>query len=246
LPQQFDLDVAIGTQLDQTGLWIGRSRFISTPIEDVYFSWDVDGLGWEQGLWQGAFDPDTGVTRLDDETYRLVLYAKAAANVWDGSLDKIVEILTPLFSLDEATVVISIADNQDMTMEVNIVGNLQNKVFRSLLLGNYIPIKPIAVGITYNLPLITQFINDAGFLALGDDTGWPRDPAGLLPGAVWSDARFVAVVPGHTPNPAAPPVYLGQIDTADLLALGGGDLPLTPPTAGSFQLWNAAGFVAIA
>jgi hypothetical protein len=53
LPQQFDLDVAIGTQLDQTGLWIGRSRFISTPIEDVYFSWDVDGLGWEQGLWQG-------------------------------------------------------------------------------------------------------------------------------------------------------------------------------------------------
>ena len=69
----FDLDVAVGAQLDAVGVRIGRSRQVTTPLTGVYFAWDTAGLGWDQGYWQGEFDPSTGVTSLDDATYRLLL-----------------------------------------------------------------------------------------------------------------------------------------------------------------------------
>ncbi|OON35644.1 hypothetical protein BTJ39_22205, partial [Izhakiella australiensis] len=54
----FDIDTAVGTQLDILGEWIGRSRIVSQPISGIYFSFDTDGLGWDQGVWQGPYDPD--------------------------------------------------------------------------------------------------------------------------------------------------------------------------------------------
>ncbi|MCZ5716426.1 hypothetical protein O5585_27680, partial [Escherichia coli] len=30
------------------------SRVVSQPISGVYFSWDTDGLGYDQGVWQGS------------------------------------------------------------------------------------------------------------------------------------------------------------------------------------------------
>ena len=35
LPLDFDLDLAIGVQLDVVGEWVGRSRFIETPLPNV-------------------------------------------------------------------------------------------------------------------------------------------------------------------------------------------------------------------
>jgi hypothetical protein len=150
MPQQFDLDTAIGTQLDQVGIWIGRSRFIQTPITNVFFSWDIPGLGWEQGTWQGTFDSSTGTTRLDDETYRQLLYAKVAANNWDGSPEGIVTILQTLFANQGLGV--TVVDNNNMSMSVNVTGTLNSLIFRALVSGGYIPIKPVGVSITYNLP----------------------------------------------------------------------------------------------
>ncbi|MCV5604282.1 DUF2612 domain-containing protein, partial [Escherichia coli] len=69
----FDIDSAVGVQLDILGLWIGRSRVVSQPISGVYFSWDTDGLGYDQGVWQGPYDPDSGYMYLSDETYRVIL-----------------------------------------------------------------------------------------------------------------------------------------------------------------------------
>ena len=60
----FDIDSAVGVQLDILGLWIGRSRVVSQPISGVYFSWDTDGLGYDQGVWQGPYDPDSGYMKL--------------------------------------------------------------------------------------------------------------------------------------------------------------------------------------
>lgn len=152
MPQQFDLDRAVGVQLDQVGIWIGRSRFINTPITGVFFSWDIPGLGWEQGTWQGTFDPSEGITSLDDETYRQLLYAKVAANEWDSSIDGIVKILGELFGTHGVTV--QVLDNQDMTMTVNVIGVITSLVFRSLLTGGYIPIKPVGVNIQYLLDAV--------------------------------------------------------------------------------------------
>ena len=85
----FDIDTAVGVQLDMLGLWIGRSRIVSQPISGVYFSLDTDGLGFDQGVWQGPYDPDSGYTALSDETYRVILKAKIAINNWDGTNDSL-------------------------------------------------------------------------------------------------------------------------------------------------------------
>lgn len=112
----FDIDTAVGVQLDILGLWIGRSRIVSQPISGVYFSWDTDGLGYDQGIWQGPYDPDSGYTTLSDETYRIILKAKIAINNWDGRNDSLPPIL------DAATagsgLKMQIVDNQDMTISV--------------------------------------------------------------------------------------------------------------------------------
>lgn len=112
----FDIDQAVGVQLDALGQWIGRSRTVSQPISGVYFSWDADGIGYDQGVWQGPYDPDSGYTSLSDETYRIILKTKIAINNWNGQNDTLPAIL------DAATagsgLKMQIVDNQDMTISV--------------------------------------------------------------------------------------------------------------------------------
>jgi len=111
-----------------------------------------------------------------------------------------------------------------------------------------------AVGLYQPLPLWIWedgviFFNDGGVLAFLDGqvpAGWPTSPNGLAPGSVYSNGNAVGIVPGIIPNPTAPKLFLGSITAAQLLLTGGGNLPLTPPTTGSFQLWNNGGEVAIA
>ncbi|MBP2167717.1 hypothetical protein J2125_000909 [Erwinia toletana] len=112
----FDIDEAVGVQLDILGQWIGRSRVVSQPIAGVYFSLDVDGLGYDQGVWQGPYDPDSGYTSLSDETYRVILKAKIAINNWDGSNDSLPLILDTALSGSDLRM--QIVDNQDMTISV--------------------------------------------------------------------------------------------------------------------------------
>ncbi|ESN50405.1 DUF2612 domain-containing protein [Enterobacter sp. MGH 16] len=112
----FDIDTAVGVQLDTLGLWIGRSRIVSQPISGVYFSLDTDGLGFDQGIWQGPYDPDSGYTTLSDETYRIVLKAKIAINNWDGRNDSLPPILDA--ATEGSGLKMQIVDNQDMTISV--------------------------------------------------------------------------------------------------------------------------------
>ena len=71
----FDVDSAVGGQLDRTGEWIGRSRHLRLELDDVYFEWGREAVGWARGSWKGLYDPETGMVRLPDETYRLLLKA---------------------------------------------------------------------------------------------------------------------------------------------------------------------------
>jgi len=112
----FDIDDAVGIQLDALGEWIGRGRIVSQPIAGVYFSFDTDGLGWDQGVWQGPYDPDSGFTSLSDDTYRIVLKAKIAINNWDGQNDSLPPILEA--ALEGSGLKMQIVDNQDMTISV--------------------------------------------------------------------------------------------------------------------------------
>ncbi|KVC71640.1 hypothetical protein WI73_11615 [Burkholderia ubonensis] len=148
MPGKFDLDVAVGDQLDAVGLWVGVSRRIRTPLTGIYFSFDIAGLGFDQGIWKGPFDPDTGLTVLDDDTYRLVIRAKIGANHWDGTLASSAAILNSIFGADTH---VFIEDHQDMSMTIGISGKVPSAVFLALLAGGYIPLKPEGVRVNYTI-----------------------------------------------------------------------------------------------
>ncbi len=146
MPAAFDLDLAVGAQLDAVGRWVGLERRVSTPIANVYFSHDLDGLGFDQGVWQGPFDPDSGLTELDDDTYRLLLRAKIGANRWDGTLETSAAILDRIFG---GGTHVFIQDNGDMSVDIGVAGAPPSALFLALLTGGYIPLKPEGVRISY-------------------------------------------------------------------------------------------------
>lgn len=150
MPVKFDLDNAVGDQLDTIGLWVGISRDVPVPLTGVYFSLDIDGLGFDQGSWKGPFDPDAGLTRLDDDTYRLVIRAKIGANHWDGTLESSKAILDSIFG---GGTFVFIQDNQDMSMTIGIAGVIPSAVFLAVLANGLIPLKP--EGVRINIVIVT-------------------------------------------------------------------------------------------
>lgn len=166
-PLDYDLDVAVGAQLDTVGLWIGQSRYLSEPLTNVYFSFDIAGLGFDQGTWLGPFDPTSGLVALPDDEYRVLLRAKIANNQWDGTVPSAYKFMAPVFPGDTFFII----DNQDMSMYIGVAGPVPlNAVTFALLTGGYLNIKPagvrIAGYITSTTPLFGFDVEDptiAGF-----------------------------------------------------------------------------------
>jgi hypothetical protein len=107
LPVQFDIDQAIGAQLDIVGQWVGQSRNISIPLPNIFFSWDSPNLakGWDRGIWKGPYSTVNGLTALDDDTYRLLLKTIVLANSWDGTIPSAQIILNNFFGAYPSTFV---------------------------------------------------------------------------------------------------------------------------------------------
>lgn len=147
LPDKFNLDNAVGVQLDDIGKWVGVSRRLRVPLEDVYFEWDGTAeLGWEAGVWRGPFDPVTGLVNLPDDVYRTLLRGKIAANNWDGTIPGAVAVWAIVFNGGQTII---IQDNQDMSMIIGFVGPPLSTVEIALLTGGYLPLKPAAVRVSY-------------------------------------------------------------------------------------------------
>ena len=148
LPLSFDLDTATGVQLDAVGVRVGIGRRLKAPIDGVYFAFDTDGVGYDQGLWKGKFDPDDGVIDLDDDFYRIAIKAKIASNHWNGTNETLPEILNLVFNPYLGTYA-SVDDLQDMSMIVGLSGKVPSPLLLKLLTGGYINIKPAGVRISY-------------------------------------------------------------------------------------------------
>lgn len=153
IPSLFDIDTAVGQQLDWVGEWVGISRDLSLPLTGVYFSFDTAGIGFDQGAWLGPFDPTSGLVSLPDAQYRILLYATIAANNWDGTIPGAYNAWNTIFEPLGYSVLI--ADNQDMTMNVVLVGPTPDAVTLALFTGGYLNLRPAGVGITnYYLPSV--------------------------------------------------------------------------------------------
>lgn len=162
----FDIDLSpVGNQLDIIGQWVGAPRTINSPFAGVFFTWDdVDGDGWDFGVWQQAGAPSAIVT-LPDDVYRTFIQAKIGINQWDGTTDgiyRIWAIVLPQFN-------IMIQDNQNMSYIVIIQGTVPNSLFKALIAGGFIVPKPEGVRISdYVFPVDTNPI-----------FAWDSDSVGL-------------------------------------------------------------------
>lgn len=173
----FDVDLAVGTQLDIIGVWVGISRNVTIPIEGVYFSWDdTDFDGWEFGIWQGNLTPGA-VTVLPDDVYRTLIKAKIAANQWDGTTDGAYAIWDSVFT----NITILINDNQDMSYDLAFVGGIVDSLTLALITGGYIPLKPEGVRVNVYYvpvnpgPLFAWDVAETDLLAGWDTGSWARE-----------------------------------------------------------------------
>jgi hypothetical protein len=133
----FDLDSAVGVQLDMLGSIPGALRTL-------------------------PFQPSFGVSPvLDDATYRTYIKAKIAQNQWDGTIDSLYKIWVSLFP----GVSIVIEDNQNMTATLHI-GGLPSTLLIDMVAGYAVNgalsgvirnslIVPRPEGVEYNLGLVS-------------------------------------------------------------------------------------------
>lgn len=139
----FDLDFAVGQQLDWNGLLIGQTRTV-------------------------GFQPSDGVSPvLDDNTYRILLKARIAWNQWDGKIASMYPIWKSLFSSGN----IIVHDNQDMTATIILSGAFTS-IIQDLITNGYIIPRPEGVQYTYSfgtLPILGADENNT-FIA-GADLG---------------------------------------------------------------------------
>lgn len=117
----FDLDYAIGAQLDILGTIIGRKRTLT-------------------------FQPLNGFNPvLPDDYYRLVLKTKAAMNNWKGTVPEMYQIWDNIFGNDD-DLDLQLQDNQDMSFNAYITGYV-DQIQQDLIQHQYIIPKPEGVRI---------------------------------------------------------------------------------------------------
>lgn len=161
MPSQFDLDTAVGSQLDIDGLWIGISRELPIPLTGVFFAFDTDLVGWDQGTWLGPFDDEDQLTTLPDDSYRTLLYAKIANNQWNGTVPNAYQVLNTVLPGNQVV----IQDDGDMTMMIGVLGTTPlNAVTTALLENGYLDVKPVGVQVfAYITPSVTGGVPFFGF-----------------------------------------------------------------------------------
>lgn len=165
VPFDYDLDSAVGKQLDVVGEWVGRNRYVSIPIEGVFFFTFDDTVitGYDRGVWCGEYDATSGMTKLDDDSYRFLLKLQILANIWDGTPEKFYSGIRALFT--DLRVVIE--DHQDMTISLGVVGKVLSSAQRALFLQQIAPFKP--AGVRINVFLLSQ-MNDVPLFAFDMNT----------------------------------------------------------------------------
>lgn len=201
-PRLYDIDESIGAQLDADGVRIGRSRHIPVPIPDSYFSFDIDGLGWDQAPWQGAYDISYGVADLDDATFRALLFGKIAANTWDGKIDGIAPIVE---AMTEDRSRVFVTDNDDMSITIGVAGAIPSRIILSLMSQSYLPVTPNGVALDYAITstdgdAVFGFDVDNVYIAGWDEGSWAASPDFLLllGGAITPDQATSLGVTGFT------------------------------------------------
>lgn len=105
---------ASGYGLDVLGRIVVAPRTVSAAPASVFGFYEAtDRVGFGQGPFAEAYNPDTVTYALSDDAYRALILAKAAFNITDGSVPATNAILMNLFAGRGNAYV---QDNLNMTM----------------------------------------------------------------------------------------------------------------------------------
>tara|TARA_R110000764_G_scaffold116029_1_gene202937 strand:+ start:9403 stop:10149 length:747 start_codon:yes stop_codon:yes gene_type:complete len=168
----FDIDTAVGKQLDTLGKYIGLDRFfIGELFPDTYFGFadamDIGGtspkiVGFNDavspdktGFFVDAADIVANTQALNDETYRTLLKLKIVQNHSNHSFESISASIFDFFGGD-----VVVKDNYDMTMTY-LIGDASTTLIRVALQKEVFP-RPIGVGL--------QAISGVKFFGFADAT----------------------------------------------------------------------------
>ena len=156
----WNVQTAQGYGLDVWGRIVGVSRVL-TITPGAYLGWreasDLTEEGCNQAPWYGGSDA-SGNFRLTDEGFRQLIYAKALANISDGSIVSINKILATLFSGQGTAYV---RDNNDMSMTY-IFNFLPTDVQISIIQNSGVLPRPSGVGVEYQIIDAAVLKNDFG------------------------------------------------------------------------------------
>lgn len=162
----FDVDTAVGQQLDFIGQWVGLTRNLRVPITGVFFSVDI-APGLDQGIVWTTFTPTDGLQQLPDEQYRIALRAKILNNQWNGSLSQAYQIYNALFS--NSAYVPFVQDNGDLTMYIGLAGQIPDALTLAMLTQGMLDVRPAGVQViayvtsSANAPIFALDIQNANF-----------------------------------------------------------------------------------
>lgn len=162
LPQAFDLDAAVGTQLDIVGQWIGQPRVVSGVLTLGYFGFSdnvaaanfgeegdpsIGGRFYEEG------EPFTATSVLADPEYRTVLKAKIVRNQYDGTTEEIEAALTYIFGAPAHV-------RDEGTLSIDIVVNAPISLIGQSLLTNF-DLLPRPAGVAIGQVIYSQYSAEA-------------------------------------------------------------------------------------
>lgn len=119
MDDEFDVMLATGVQEDVVGTLVGANRTLK-------------------------FQPDKGLDPvLDNAAYRMLLQAKIAQNMWKGGIMDLRDLWTTIFGDG-----IILQDNQNMTIDVVVIGNSFDQIVRNMIQKGLIVPKPQSVKLT--------------------------------------------------------------------------------------------------
>lgn len=152
----FDVETAVGDQLDAVGDRVGASRMLPVTLTDVYFALDdYMGIGLDLGVWKGHYDPGDGLVRLDDETFRAVIKSTILMNHWDGQNGSLPDFVAGVFAnFGVVGKFMDLQDFQTMQVAINLTPQTTPPVVYDLLSRRIIDIVAagVALNLTENLP----------------------------------------------------------------------------------------------
>jgi len=136
IPAAYDIDTAVGIQMDIIGQILGVSRTLN-------------------------FQPSDSVSPiLDDDAYRILLYATRANDNWDGKILSLYPLWQTIFPSGHLIFI----DNQNMSATVIIAGTFTSIELDLITHGLIVP-RPEGVDYTYiiaeSLPLFGADLNNA-------------------------------------------------------------------------------------